>query len=321
MAADGCCAEPSREQRLAEARGLIKVPLPFHQDRCWTRFLEGCPANHAVLSTGQFGRLPKAGSMALSTPAASYVRSACEPDRSPTQEPCDFIHRSIDGIRLGPCVACLSHAISRRVAGGRPDRGVGDSGFDHHSGAERAGPERRVAAGVGAAGRDRRRLARRRIGILGRASRPARDPRVPGRCRSYPRVVAQSEAFFRRWGTLAVFFARFVPPIRAFVPITAGALGMTPLRFYAVNIPAILLWAPAHVLPGVLAISAAGTLRHFVGAGAGAKHYWMPLVVGGALIRRAGGLDHPPPEWRRRDRAGARNSRADRRPARFECAR
>jgi membrane-associated protein len=100
----------------------------------------------------------------------------------------------------------------------------------------------------------------------------------------YPRVVAQSEAFFHRWGVLAVFFARFVPPIRAFVPITAGALGMSPLRFYAVNIPAILLWAPAHVLPGVLAISAlheyAGISRH-TGIG---KHYWMLSVIGGALI-------------------------------------
>ena len=44
----------------------------------------------------------------------------------------------------------------------------------------------------------------------------------------YPGVMAQSEAFFHRWGTLAVFFARFVPPIRAFVPVTAGALGMPP---------------------------------------------------------------------------------------------
>jgi membrane protein DedA with SNARE-associated domain len=43
---------------------------------------------------------------------------------------------------------------------------------------------------------------------------------------NYPGVLAQSEAFFRRWGSLAVFFARFVPPIRAFVPVTAGALGM-----------------------------------------------------------------------------------------------
>jgi len=101
---------------------------------------------------------------------------------------------------------------------------------------------------------------------------------------SYPRVVAQSEAFFHRWGALAVFFARFVPPIRAFVPITAGALGMTPVRFYAINIPAILLWAPAHVLPGLLAVSLLERYGNFGGVDAGAKHYWMPLVVGGAVI-------------------------------------
>lgn len=101
---------------------------------------------------------------------------------------------------------------------------------------------------------------------------------------NYPRVIAQSEAFFRRWGIWAVFFARFVPPIRAFVPITAGALGMAPARFYAVNIPAILLWALAHVLPGVMAVAVLeqyGVFRH---SGGGAKHFWMPIVLGGALI-------------------------------------
>ena len=100
----------------------------------------------------------------------------------------------------------------------------------------------------------------------------------------YPGVVAQSEAFFHSRGALAVFFARFVPPIRAFVPITAGALGMPPLRFYGVNIPAILVWALAHVLPGVLAVSAlhefAG-LPHHEHTG---KHLWMFAVLGGALI-------------------------------------
>lgn len=101
---------------------------------------------------------------------------------------------------------------------------------------------------------------------------------------NYPRVIAQSEAFFNRWGALAVFFARFVPPIRAFVPITAGALGMPPLRFYAVNIPAILLWAPAHVLPGVLAVSALHEYGGFPHHGAIAKHYWVLAVIGGAVI-------------------------------------
>jgi membrane protein DedA with SNARE-associated domain len=100
----------------------------------------------------------------------------------------------------------------------------------------------------------------------------------------YPRVIARSEEFFNRWGALAVFFARFVPPIRAFVPITAGALGMPPLRFYAVNIPAILLWAPLHVLPGVLAVSALheyGGFAHHAGI---IRHYWILAVIGGALI-------------------------------------
>ena len=120
---------------------------------------------------------------------------------------------------------------------------------------------------------------------------------------NYPGVIAQSEAFFNRWGALAVFFARFVPPIRAFVPITAGALGMPPMRFYAVNIPAILLWAPAHVLPGVLAISALheyGGLPHHGGI---ARHYWILVVIGCTLIgalalwsirrRNGGGIIEP----------------------------
>jgi membrane protein DedA with SNARE-associated domain len=120
---------------------------------------------------------------------------------------------------------------------------------------------------------------------------------------NYPRVVAQSEAFFNRWGTQAVFLARFVPPIRAFVPITSGALGMSPAKFYAVNIPAILLWAPAHVLPGVLAVSAFHKYQGFAPHAGIARHYWILTVIGGALIvalvtwairrRRGGGAIEP----------------------------
>ncbi len=101
---------------------------------------------------------------------------------------------------------------------------------------------------------------------------------------NYPRVVAQSEEFFNRWGTWAVFLARFVPPIRAFVPVTAGSLGMPPARFYAVNVPAILLWAPAHVLPGVAAVSVLDHFEVFHRTGGSAKHHWIPVIVGGAII-------------------------------------
>ncbi len=112
----------------------------------------------------------------------------------------------------------------------------------------------------------------------------------------YPGIVAQSEAFFHRWGGLAVFFARFVPPIRAFVPITAGALQMSPLRFYLINFAAIMLWAPAHIFPGVLAVSVIEQSGGMAGIGGSAKHYWIPLVVGIAII---GGLLT---WWRRRKR-------------------
>jgi membrane-associated protein len=100
----------------------------------------------------------------------------------------------------------------------------------------------------------------------------------------YPAVMAQSEAFFQRWGTLAVLFARFVPPIRAFVPVTAGALGMPPVRFYGVNIAAVVGWALAHVLPGVFAVSA---LHHYAGLPHHqhvGKHLWILAVFAGAII-------------------------------------
>jgi membrane-associated protein len=101
---------------------------------------------------------------------------------------------------------------------------------------------------------------------------------------NHPNLIEESEAFFHRWGTLAVFFARFVPPIRAFVPITAGSLGMEPWKFYSVNVTAILLWSMAHTLPGVLAVKAlhqyAGLPHHeHVG-----KHLWIYAVAFGALI-------------------------------------
>ena len=101
---------------------------------------------------------------------------------------------------------------------------------------------------------------------------------------NYPRVVEESETFFHRFGTWAVFFARFVPPIRAFVPVTAGALGMPPVRFYGVNLAAVVAWACAHVLPGVFAVSA---LHHYAGLPHHqhvGKHLWILAVVAASIV-------------------------------------
>ena len=110
----------------------------------------------------------------------------------------------------------------------------------------------------------------------------------------YPALIAESERFFLRYGTLAVFFARFVPPIRAFVPITAGTLDMPPLKFIAVDILAVLVWAPAIILPGALAGSAAEKW------GAKVEHYALPLVGGLLVIGAAIGAFRC---WRTRRRA------------------
>lgn len=131
--------------------------------------------------------------------------------------------------------------------------------------------------------------------------RRQREILTAGPLANYPKLVEESEGFFRRWGAPAVFFARFVPPIRAFVPITAGSLGMAPWKFYGVNVAAVLTWALAHTLPGVLAVSAlhryAGMPHHqHVG-----KHLWMIAVAFGAVILGA-------VIWRirrRHDRGGA----------------
>src|SRR4051812_47862045 len=72
----GCCSEPIREQRPAEARGTIKVPLRYHQDRCRAGFWKA-----ALRITPHFRRdnLPSArhaSLIALFAPVGSYVRSA-----------------------------------------------------------------------------------------------------------------------------------------------------------------------------------------------------------------------------------------------------
>jgi membrane protein DedA with SNARE-associated domain/membrane-associated phospholipid phosphatase len=70
--------------------------------------------------------------------------------------------------------------------------------------------------------------------------------------RTHPQVLDAGHRFFQKHGAKGVVFARFIGPLRAIVPVVAGMLGMTPARFYAMNVLSALLWAPAHILPGVV---------------------------------------------------------------------
>ena len=64
-----------------------------------------------------------------------------------------------------------------------------------------------------------------------------------------PELLARGEAFFVRHGGKSVFIARFLPGVRAVVPVAAGMLGMRPSTFYGANIASALVWALSHVLP------------------------------------------------------------------------
>jgi membrane protein DedA with SNARE-associated domain len=68
----------------------------------------------------------------------------------------------------------------------------------------------------------------------------------------YPEIFDKAKEYFVRRGARSVILARFIAPLRAVVPIVAGMAGMTPLRFLTMNIISALIWAPAHILPGVV---------------------------------------------------------------------
>ena len=68
----------------------------------------------------------------------------------------------------------------------------------------------------------------------------------------HPELIGQGEAFFARHGGKAIIIARFTPGVRAIVPLVAGVTGMPVARFYGVNVVSAVLWAPPHVMMGVV---------------------------------------------------------------------
>ncbi|MFL1527564.1 VTT domain-containing protein [Pseudomonas sp. O230] len=89
----------------------------------------------------------------------------------------------------------------------------------------------------------------------------------------HPELTQSSEAFFERHGAKSVFLARFVPGVRAFIPLLAGMMGMAVNRFYVVNIASAFAWALSHILSGVLVGATFSIL------GAAAKPLAILLVV------------------------------------------
>jgi membrane protein DedA with SNARE-associated domain/membrane-associated phospholipid phosphatase len=68
----------------------------------------------------------------------------------------------------------------------------------------------------------------------------------------YPVLVAKGEDFVRLHGGKSIAIGRFVPGVKAVVPGIVGMLGMSQPYFVFVNFTSGLVWAAAHVFPGIL---------------------------------------------------------------------
>jgi membrane protein DedA with SNARE-associated domain len=62
--------------------------------------------------------------------------------------------------------------------------------------------------------------------------------------------VARARLFFRRYGLSAVFFGRFLGPIRCTIPLVAGMMAMDQRRFQVANVLSAVVWAPVMFAPG-----------------------------------------------------------------------
>jgi membrane protein DedA with SNARE-associated domain/membrane-associated phospholipid phosphatase len=69
---------------------------------------------------------------------------------------------------------------------------------------------------------------------------------------THPEMLIRGEDFFQRHGGKSVLFGRFFGPVRPVIPAVAGMLDMPVGRFLLVNMLSALLWAPAHLLPGMV---------------------------------------------------------------------
>ena len=66
----------------------------------------------------------------------------------------------------------------------------------------------------------------------------------------YPEALPRGRAFFEKWGWPGVFLGRFIGPLRAVVPLTAGACEMPRVPFQFANWTSAFLWAGATLGPG-----------------------------------------------------------------------
>ena len=89
--------------------------------------------------------------------------------------------------------------------------------------------------------------------VIGRKfGRPYLDRRTSPRL---ARWVVRTEAFYQRWGWSAVVIARFIPVMRALIPLVAGISRMNYYKFLSANLTGALVWGVGMTFAGYYAAS------------------------------------------------------------------
>ncbi|MCL5261556.1 MAG: LssY C-terminal domain-containing protein [Gammaproteobacteria bacterium] len=70
--------------------------------------------------------------------------------------------------------------------------------------------------------------------------------------KKHPKWLERSEHFFHHHGGKSIIIGRFVGPLRAMIPMVAGMLKFSQIRFLLAAIPSASVWAVTYMLPGVL---------------------------------------------------------------------
>lgn len=68
----------------------------------------------------------------------------------------------------------------------------------------------------------------------------------------YPYLITKGEEFFKKHGGKSVLIGRFSGPVRSLVPVIAGVLKMSPLRFFPICLLAAFTWAIIYIVPGII---------------------------------------------------------------------
>jgi membrane-associated protein len=98
--------------------------------------------------------------------------------------------------------------------------------------------------------------------------------------------VQRAREFVRRHGAPAVFLGRWVPVLRALVPLIAGGSGMPYRRFARYNVTGGAVWGVAVAGLGYLAAAAYGRATQVLGLTGGAVVVVFALVAGGVVLVR-----------------------------------